>query len=121
MRVLVVEDEPVVRAVLRRILKEAGHDVVEADSEWSALESCLGRRIDLVILDVDLKGKDGIGAMAGIRQLQPDVPIIVVSGGDRGDILDRIESKRLGSRIWWLGQPFVREELLGMAVRALAG
>lgn len=116
-----IEDEPAVRAVLCRILREAGHDVLEAENEWSALELCLGRRIGLVVVDVDLAGRDGIGAMAGIRHLQPEVPIIVVSGGDRAGILDRIEAKGLRSGVWWLGKPFLRSELLRIVGRALAG
>lgn len=119
MRVMVMEDEAAIRTILCRTLEEARHEVLEAETEWEALELCLSRRVDLAIVDIALGGQDGICAMAAIRRLRPGVPLIVVSGGDREAILDRIQAKGLGSGVWWLGKPFLQGELLRLIGRAL--
>jgi DNA-binding response OmpR family regulator len=120
-RVLVIEDEPAVRAILCRILKEAGHDVLEAKTEWEALELTLAGSIDAVVIDVGLGLKDGIKTMAALRRLQPEVPLIVASGGDQDEIWSRMETDGLRSGVWWLGKPFRRESLLSVVQGALGG
>jgi DNA-binding response OmpR family regulator len=120
-RVLVIEDEPAVRAILCRILKNAGHVVLEAESEWTALELTLSRMIDVVVMDVGLGSHDGIKTMVAIRRLQAEMPLIVASGNDRDEILGRMQVSGLRSRVWWLGKPFTAEKLLHVVEGALAG
>jgi DNA-binding response OmpR family regulator len=120
-RILVIEDEPAVRAILCRILKEAGHDVLEAKTEWEALQLTLAGRIDAVVIDVGLASTDGIKTMAAIRRLEPEVPLIVASGGDQLEIWRRMETDGLRNRVWWLGKPFKPESLLSILEAALAG
>ena len=57
--ILVVEDETVVRELIRRILSEAGYDVALAADVKSAMESIRGRRPDMILLDIVLPGKSG--------------------------------------------------------------
>jgi CheY-like chemotaxis protein len=120
-RILVIEDDAMVRGILCRILRDAGHEVLDAENEPMGLALALEHKLEAVVMDVDLAGRDGIRAMAEIRRLQPEVPCVVVSGSDRGEILCRLEERNLRRRVWWLGKPFVRDELLSTVGQALTG
>jgi CheY-like chemotaxis protein len=80
--ILVVDDEPDLRFILRRILERAGHEVVEAGHGAAALESVRGSRPDLVVTDIMMPVMDGVEL---VRRLRADpatarIPILVVSG-----------------------------------------
>jgi two-component system, OmpR family, KDP operon response regulator KdpE len=77
-KILVVEDESVMRRVLRAGLTIHGYDVVEAESGEEALDRLTGEWCDLVLLDLNLPGIDGIDTCRAIRA-DSDVPVIVVS------------------------------------------
>jgi two-component system KDP operon response regulator KdpE len=76
MKILVVDDESQMRRVLRASLVDHGYDVVEASSGEEALEKLNG--CDLVLLDLNLPGMDGIDTCRAIRT-NSEVPVIVVS------------------------------------------
>jgi len=77
-RVLVVDDEAQMRRVLRASLMVHGYHVVEAASGEEALETLNNERCDLVLLDLNLPGIDGIDTCRAIRSTSA-VPVIVVS------------------------------------------
>jgi two-component system, OmpR family, KDP operon response regulator KdpE len=77
-KVLVVDDEAPMRRVLRASLMLRGYNVVEAESGEEALDRFNGERCDLVLLDLNLPGIDGIDTCRAIRA-NSDVPVIVVS------------------------------------------
>jgi two-component system KDP operon response regulator KdpE len=80
-KVLVVDDEAPMRRVLRASLTIHGYDVVEAESGEEALDRLDGECCDLVLLDLNLPGIDGIETCRAIR-MDSDVPVIVVSVRD---------------------------------------
>ena len=77
-KVLVVDDEVQMRRVLRASLTVHGYDVVEAESGEEALDRLNGEQCDLVLLDLNLPGIDGIDTCRAIRA-NSNVPVIVVS------------------------------------------
>jgi two-component system, OmpR family, KDP operon response regulator KdpE len=77
-KILVVEDEAAMRRVLRAGLTIHGYDVVEAESGEEALDRLNREWCDLVLLDLNLPGIDGIDTCRAIRA-DSDVPVIVVS------------------------------------------
>jgi CheY-like chemotaxis protein len=79
--VLVVDDEEEVRRVVEVMLKNAGYDVVLAVDGNDALRQFRQRHFDLVICDVFMPNKEGMETLKEIRQLDPVVPIIMMSGG----------------------------------------
>lgn len=79
--ILLVDDEPEIRAVLSRILENAGHDVEVAANGDEALKKLHGNRADLVITDIIMPGLDGVGLMKAMRKDFPKLPIIAISGG----------------------------------------
>jgi CheY-like chemotaxis protein len=67
-KILVVDDNAVSRELLRYVLKPLGLEIVEAASGWEALERIAEIRPDVVLLDVDMPGLDGYGALREIRR-----------------------------------------------------
>ncbi|HEY7533478.1 MAG TPA: response regulator, partial [Nitrospiraceae bacterium] len=83
-RILVVDDEPSIRTVLRRMLEKAGYDVVEADNGETAIEAInTGENpliLDAVICDIRMPKINGLDAIAYFRHMYPRVPLIVLTG-----------------------------------------
>jgi two-component system KDP operon response regulator KdpE len=77
-RILVVDDEPVVRNTLRNILEAHGYAVITAESGEDALQAFGQRRPDLILMDIVMPGMGGIEAIRRLRE-QSTVPIIVIS------------------------------------------
>ena len=89
-----VDDDPTVRRLGSALLKAAGHDVADRES-GDGLEALLtGRRPDLLLLDIQIPGRDGFALLALARNVQGDQPLKVValSGGSAPDERDRIQA-----------------------------
>jgi CheY-like chemotaxis protein len=83
-RVLIVEDERVSRQALGHLLSRFGYRVEMAESAEEALTLIRGRmRPDVVLLDVDLPGMNGLELLAELRAMMPDVVSILLTGADR--------------------------------------
>jgi DNA-binding response OmpR family regulator len=107
-RLLVVDDEPELGALLKSYLTQEGYDV-EAVKDGEALDAYLaGNTVDLVILDLMLPGEDGLSIGRRLRQ-QMQLPIIILSA--RGEELDRIVGLEMGADDY-LTKPFNPRELL---------
>jgi YesN/AraC family two-component response regulator len=81
-RILVIDDEPLVRRLLRRILEAAGYQVSEAENGRRGVELFRENPADLIILDIIMPEQDGLQTMMSLRQEFPDVKVIGISGGD---------------------------------------
>ena len=78
-RILIVDDEPQIRRVLRTTLVSQGYTVAEAKGGDEALEQVREERPDLILLDVNMPGRSGLEVCQEIRRTS-DIPIIVVTG-----------------------------------------
>jgi CheY-like chemotaxis protein len=79
--VLVVDDDAVIRAVVTRVLTGEGYQVVAADrAEEAEAWLAAGREADALVCDVELPGRDGHWLVDRARELQPALPILVLSG-----------------------------------------
>jgi len=107
-RLLVVDDEPELRNLLKTYLSKEGYDV-EAVEDGAAMDQYLtGHDVDLVILDLMLPGEDGLSIGRRLRH-KKDLPIIILSA--RGEELDRIVGLEMGADDY-LTKPFNPRELL---------
>jgi two-component system, OmpR family, response regulator len=107
--ILVVDDEPEVRAVLREALEEEGYLVVEAGGKAEALSAFAAHPINLITLDLRLAHENGLDLAREFRAKR-NVPVIMITGKD--DALDRIVGLELGADDY-ITKPFhVREVLL---------
>lgn len=106
--ILIVEDEPVTRKTLARYLDSFGYRVSETDSAEEA-EAILARDApDLLLVDINLKGRDGLEITRDLRS-RSEIGIILISG--RTDEVDRIIGLELGADDY-VCKPFNRRELL---------
>lgn len=81
-RILVTEDSPSIRLLLRRRLERAGHEVFEARNGAEAIEAVTGAdavSLDLVLLDGMMPGVDGTEALLMIKDMAPGIPVIMIS------------------------------------------
>jgi two-component system, OmpR family, KDP operon response regulator KdpE len=113
--VLVVEDEPEMRRLLRHTLRAHGFEVVEAATAREALAHAASRNPDLVLLDLGLPDMDGLEVTRALRRNRR-TPIIVVSA--RGQERDKVAALDLGADDY-LTKPFGTGELLARMRAAL--
>ena len=78
--VLIVDDEQSVRHALQRWFDACGFDVETAADGVEAVEKCSDRSFDTVIMDLEMPRMNGTEAMAAIKVLHPDLPVIVFTG-----------------------------------------
>jgi two-component system KDP operon response regulator KdpE len=107
-KILVVDDEPQMRRVLRTSLIAHGYEVVEAASGEEALNKLSTERYDCVLLDLNLPGLDGVETCRAIRA-SCQIPIVVVSIRDSEN--DKAAAREAGADEY-LMKPFGVEELL---------
>ena len=113
-RVLVVEDDQEIADVLRRTLRQEGHEVRSAGDGEEALSAAAEFMPDLVILDLGLPKLDGVEVLRRLRA-DDDVPVLILTA--RAQLDDRVEGLDTGADDY-LVKPFERQELLAR-MRAL--
>jgi DNA-binding response OmpR family regulator len=113
-RVLVVEDDDEIADVLRRSLRQEGHEVRTALDGEEALETARDFSPDMVVLDLGLPKLDGVEVCRQLRE-ESDVPILILTA--RTDTEDRVRGLDAGADDY-LAKPFERSELLAR-LRAL--
>jgi signal transduction histidine kinase/CheY-like chemotaxis protein len=117
--ILLVEDEPTVRSVTRRILEKAGHRVLVAQSAEQALgiSSEYSGPIELLVTDVVMAGIEGPELGARLLALRPGIRILFISGYSRHHVL--AEDDPSGG-VTFLPKPFTYESLMGKVTALLA-
>ncbi len=113
-RLLVVDDEPRIRQIIRKYAEFEGHTVEEAVDGMQAIEVCRKEEFDLIIMDVMMPELDGFSACREIRKFRT-TPIIMLSA--RGEEYDKIHGFELGSDDYVV-KPFSPKELM-MRVNAV--
>ncbi|HEV8657949.1 MAG TPA: sigma-54 dependent transcriptional regulator [Thermoanaerobaculia bacterium] len=116
MRILIVDDEEVLRDVLEVVLRREGFDVVLAASGEEALNFLEGDDVDLVILDIMLPGISGIDTLRAIRIANPQLPVIVITAFSSID--GAIEAMKHGA-FHYIPKPFKNEEVILTVNKAL--
>ena len=109
MRILVIEDEPRIRAFLGRALEGEGFTVDGAADGFVGLTRALDGAYDLVILDLLLPRVDGLTVLRELARRCPDLPVVVVSA--RSDLETKLRGFRLGARDY-VSKPFAFDELV---------
>ncbi|UCE52904.1 MAG: response regulator [Desulfobacterales bacterium] len=111
-RVLVIDDEPQIRSLLRLILEREGFEVEEATDGIAGIKIYRQNPVDLIISDLIMPNKDGIGMIIELKKEFPDVKIIAMSGGGLNKPEGYLEgAKKLGAQRT-LTKPIDRDKLL---------
>ena len=94
--ILVTDDDPDLRDILRSVLEPAGFQVVEAADGQAALSRVRDKRPDLIILDCNMPKMDGLQVCATLKQdvLLRHIPIIMLTG--RGELTDKVQGMETG-------------------------
>jgi two-component system, OmpR family, KDP operon response regulator KdpE len=115
LKVLVIDDEPPIRKLLRMGLSTQGYETLEAPNGRAGLE-LLQEAPDLVILDLGLPDMDGLDVLRALRARNESVPVVVLSS--RGDEAGKVAALDLGADDY-VTKPFGTEELLARLRAAL--
>jgi DNA-binding response OmpR family regulator len=107
-RVLVIDDDGDIRALVAGLLERAGYEVNEASDGRDGLRAVFSDRPDLVLLDVTMPGLDGWATLERIRELT-DVPVLMLTA--RSDELEKVRGLKAGADDY-MTKPFGRQELL---------
>jgi DNA-binding response OmpR family regulator len=108
-RILVIDDQSDVRAMISIVLRVHHFEIVEAASGAAALKAFDDSRFDLAIVDIFLQGTNGFDVISMMRERVPDLPIVAISGMTTLDFLSA--SPEL-SNVVCLQKPFRPHELV---------
>ncbi len=116
-RILIVDDEPIVREAIHDWLVDAGYGVTTARTGEEALEIVARQDFDLVILDVRLPGKTGIRSLQEMKETKPGIKAIIITAYASPEL--RTEAMKLGA-IDYLSKPIAPDQLEGRIRAALS-
>ena len=117
-KILLVDDSGMARRAVRQMLESAGYDVAEAEDGMIGLERYFLEKPDLVLLDLVMKGMNGLDVLTKLQQLDPTVRVIVVSA----DVQDSSREMAVAAGAsGFINKPVDRVGLLAAVARALEG
>ena len=95
MNILIVDDEPEVAEVLAKSLNRQGHRTTVVHSGADALKAVSGAAPDAMFLDISMPGMNGLDVLSQVRQTQPSLAVVVITGHATPDEIDEV--KRMGA------------------------
>ena len=111
-RILIIDDEPQIRSMLRLMLERVGYEVAEAPDGIEGIRRYRENPADLIITDLIMPNKDGIGMIIDLKKEFPRVKIIAMSGGGVNRPEGYLDgAKKLGAACT-LTKPIDRDEML---------
>ena len=114
-KILITDDEPKIREMIRKYAQYEGFDVTEAADGMEAVELCTERNFDLVIMDIMMPNLDGFSAVKEIRRIRPQIAVIMLSA--LGEEYDKVHGFDLGIDDYVV-KPFSGKELM-MRIHAI--
>jgi YesN/AraC family two-component response regulator len=110
--ILIIDDEPQIRSMLKLMLERDGYEVAEAPDGIEAIRLYRQNPADLIITDLIMPNQDGIGMIIALKKEFPDVKIIAMSGGGLNKPEGYLKgAKKLGAACT-LTKPIDRDEML---------
>lgn len=118
-RILIIEDDELLRGVLASALEHAGHTVTQAGNGQEGVDLYRVTPVDLVLTDIVMPIQEGVETIMALRRLRRDLPIVAMSGGVANskvylNIAGRIGAKRI------LAKPFTPQQLIEVVQAVLA-
>lgn len=115
-RILVADDEPLVRDLLANLLTRKGHEVLLAADGEEALKLFRGNRVDLVLSDVRMPGVNGLQLLKAVKDANPRVPVVLISG--YGQVETVVDALKAGAESF-LAKPLHMDQLSKVVDQAL--
>lgn len=116
-KILIIDDETDLRFVLKRFLTKHNYEVVEAATGKKALEILKSQEVNLILCDFKLDDMDGATVLKAIKEIDPAVPVIIITG--YSNIKIAVEVMRLGA-LDYVTKPLIPDEILMTIRKALA-
>ncbi len=117
MRVLIADDEEVIRTSIQEILTKGGHDTAFAVDGEEAAKKATEEGFDLALLDLDMPKLTGYEVLKQIRAVNPDLPVIFITGaGAASQIAQAIAQYKLNG---FIEKPFTPEEVIDIVNKAV--
>lgn len=107
-KVLVVDDEAIVRDSIGEWLRDAGYDVIQAEDGYKALEIVGLKKVDAVVVDLKMPGIDGLEVLKEIKRKTPETNVIIITA--YGTVESAVDAMRIGASDYFL-KPFEPENL----------
>ena len=118
-RILIIDDESQIRSMLRLMLERVGYEVLEAADGMEGIRQYRDNPADLIITDLIMPNKDGIGMIIELKKEFPSVKIIAMSGGGVNRPEGYLDgAKKLGATRT-LTKPIDRDEMLNAVKETL--
>lgn len=117
-RILVVDDEAVIRDLFKRILETKGHQVVAVESGSEAIDEIKTEPFDIIFLDIVMPGIGGLKACQTIESINPEAKIVMMTGYGT-EVEEEIEKSLKAGAYECLYKPFTIKELLDTLEKVL--
>jgi len=117
-KILVVDDSGLARRLSRTILEDLGYEVEDASDGAQALERYLLNHHDAVVLDLLMQGMYGVEVLQKLKQLNPNLPVIVVSADIQKTTREQVKESGAAAMV---NKPITREQLEEVLKVVLAG
>ena len=119
-RILVIDDEEMVRLTIRQTLEKVGHTVMEAANGREGVDTYKAHGADLVVTDIIMPEQEGIETLITLREMNSALPVIAMSGGGRIGTTDYLDIARRFGAARVFEKPFNRKEFVLAVNEALA-
>ncbi len=118
-RILIVDDDVMNLKVAESVLKDKDYEVLMAETGMECLGILEKETVDLILLDIEMPGMNGIQTLSEIHKegMFPDVPVMLLSGTANADYI--IKACRLGAT-GYIKKPHVPQDLLGQVEKAFS-
>ena len=115
-RILVIDDEAIVRVSCERMLRPEGYDVVVTPKGTDAIELLEREKFDLVLTDLKMPDMDGLEVLKHIKEKWPEIIVIIITG--YGTISTAVQAIKMGA-YEYIEKPFTPEDILNAVRKAL--
>jgi DNA-binding NtrC family response regulator len=109
MKILVVDDEPIVLTCCGRILEEQGHAVLLVGSAEAAMAAMAAEPCGVLLVDIKMPGRDGLDLVREIKQKWPETSVLVMTGYSTPATIQETRTARADA---FIAKPFTPDELL---------
>jgi DNA-binding response OmpR family regulator len=118
-KILLVDDDPLVRDSLTFALQDAGHEVMQATNGNEGLAALEGNSFELVILDILMPEREGIETIREIRKTWERLPVLAISGGDKTGWTDFLRMASILGATDTMAKPFTASDLIARVARLI--
>ena len=118
-KILIVDDEKIILTAYGHILRKEGHMVFTAISSREAIDIARKERLDIIFTDLVMPDFNGVEICKIIKEIQPKVEIVLISGYLEEAVKYQIDFIKAGGREEWLRKPLLENELTEVAEKIL--